>query len=178
MYSGVFRLMALYPSQEGVQKIEIYGYCSKGLPGLEIVGLGSLGRSVKEKLIFLSRQFGIKIPLKRYVLCVELSTQLKKTNASEESRWLELPMMILFWTLSGNLELGNLEDCASVGKVQVNGTILFPEIKTMNLEKDYKVIAPSFIDVPENCYLIPLEELLSCAGAESFNYKHAKLRAS
>jgi len=180
MYSGVYRLRALYPDANKIGSIEIFGYCSKGMPGLEIVGLGSFGRSLKEKLIFLSRQFGIKIPLKRYVLCIELPTILKGDKSTEDCRWLELPILILFWTLTGTLGLENLDDCVAIGKVQVNGTILCPELSGYidEGERENKVLAPSFVDIPSSSYLIPLEEHLQSAGAGAFNYELSKLKVS
>ncbi len=178
MYSGVFRLTALYPANQKLEGLEVYGYCSKGLPGLEIVGLGTLGRSIKEKLIFLSRQFGIKIPLKRYVLCIDLPPILKKEKGADDCRWLELPLLILFWTLSGVLELESLEDCVAMGKVQVNGTVLCPELENINLVGENKIIAPSFVSIPVESYLIPLEELFKSAGVNSLDYKMSKLKVS
>ena len=180
MYSGVYRLTALYPGANSLGEMEIYGYCSKGLPGVEVVGLGSLGRSIKEKMIFLSRQFGIKIPLKRYVLCIDLPAELKKEKTSDDCRWLELPILILFWTLSGNLDLENLDDCMAIGKVQVNGTILCPNLNNYLIEgkRESKILAPSFVDIPSSSYLIPLEELIKSAGANGINYKLSKLKAS
>lgn len=180
MYSGVYRLTALYPGANEIGELEIYGYCSKGLPGVEVVGLGTLGRSLKEKLIFLSRQFGIKIPLKRYVLCIDLPAELKKDKSLDACRWLELPILVLFWTLSGNLELENLNDCIAIGKVQVNGTILCPDLEEYkaNESVESKILAPSFVSVPPSSYLIPLEELLISAGAKGLTYQLSKLKAS
>lgn len=181
MYNGVYRLKALYPGHDKLGELEIFGYCSKGMPGVEIVGLGTLGRSIKEKLIFLSRQFGIKIPLKRYVLCIDLPLELKKEKSFENCRWLELPILILFWTLSGKLELENLDDCIAIGKVQVNGTIICPELTSYKSEgnpADSKILAPSFVSIPKSSYLIPLEELLNSAGAVGLNYQLTKLKAS
>lgn len=171
MQSGVYRLKALYPIGRDWGTMEVYGYCSKGLPGLEIVGMGTLGRSIKEKLIFLSRQFGVKIPLKRYVLCIDLPIELKKDKAADDCRWLELPLLILFWTLSAILELENLDDCLALGKVQVNGTILCPDLVELVCLDESKVIAPSFVGIPETCYLIPLEELFKDVCPKGMSYK-------
>lgn len=180
MENGVYRLTALYPGNKSIGEMEVYGYCSKGLPGLEIVGLGTLGRSIKEKLIFFSRQFGIKIPLKRYVLCIDLPIELKKDKAADDCRWLELPILILFWTLSGSLGLDNLDDCVAIGKIQVNGTILYPELTNYQSKegRESKILAPQFINIPSFSYLIPLEELLKSAGATGLKYEQVKLRAS
>ncbi|MFT6068408.1 MAG: hypothetical protein ACJAT2_000175 [Bacteriovoracaceae bacterium] len=180
MQSGVYRLKALYPGHDKLGELEIFGYCSKGMPGVEIVGLGPLGRSIKEKLIFLSRQFGIKIPLKRYVLCIDLPVELKKEKSFESCRWLELPILILFWTLSGRLELENLDDCIAIGKIQVNGTIICPELHSYQSqgESESKILAPSFVSIPSCSYLIPLEDLLNSAGAVGLNYQLSKLKAS
>ena len=45
------RILAVIPAKVSYQRWSIFAYSSKGLPGLEIVGLGKNARFFKEKLI-------------------------------------------------------------------------------------------------------------------------------
>lgn len=65
------RIIAMYPCKGKFCTVEIFGYSTRGLPGLEIVGLGGSGRQLKEKLIYITRLQKVGLPLNRYVLCVE-----------------------------------------------------------------------------------------------------------
>jgi len=66
----------------------------------------------------------------------------------------------------------------AMGKVQVNGTVLCPELENINLSGENKIIAPSFVSIPMESYLIPLEELFNSAGVTSLDYKMSKLKVS
>lgn len=102
--------------------IQLFGYANKGLPGLELVGFGQHGKHLKEKLIFLSRQSYIQLPLKRYVLCFEQHRDLVDPKKWDLS-WLELPLLILFWSLAGRLPIARLENCLSCGAIDLGGHI-------------------------------------------------------
>lgn len=113
---GVFR------HKRGHELVNIFGYSSQGLPGIEIIGLSGLGRLIKEKLLFLSKSQGLQLPLKRYVLGVEMSDSAKDFEV-ESLRWLEFPILLSFWTLCDFLPISKLEDCIASGKVSVNGRV-------------------------------------------------------
>ncbi|MBT5093856.1 MAG: hypothetical protein HOM21_06425, partial [Halobacteriovoraceae bacterium] len=115
------RIWGLYPTRDQFIPINLFGYTTKGIPGLEVVGLKSYSRSIKEKFIYLTRQQQDQIPLRRYVICTESSGQLLLDE--QNYRWLELPMLILFWSLAGYLPIQRLDDCLSLGRVSVTGEI-------------------------------------------------------
>lgn len=162
------RTKSLYPYGGQLFETNIFGYSTKGIPGIEIVGMGRHSRAIKEKFVYISRQKQLKFPLRRYVLCVEGELEGKKFK-EEEFRYLELPLLIMLWSLTGNLPVESLEDCFSVGKVSVEG-----EIKTLNLisltnyiedmfslenHQKIKIIAPKDSQVSESFYHLPLEEI-------------------
>lgn len=113
------RIKSIYPYAGLYYAVDIFGYASHGVPGLEIVGMGKNGRAIKEKFIFLSRALNLKIPKRRFVICLEESLDGKKFK-EDEYRYLELPMLILFWTLAGQLPFQTLEDCFCSGKIGIN----------------------------------------------------------
>lgn len=150
--------------------VDIFGYASKGIPGIEILGIGKHGRMIKEKFVYLSREKKIKFPCKRFVLCIEGDLENKKFK-EEEFRYLELPLLIMLWSLSGELPVSNLDDCFSIGKISVIGEISSFELKEElqiklweNLihfeEKKFKIIAPNKAIIHELFYHISTEELL------------------
>ncbi len=97
---------------------EIFAYRSQGLPGLDIIGLGSKGKKLKEKFIFLTKERRLKIPLRRYILCVE--------GDVKEVSWLEFPLLLCFWSLAEVLPIRNLKNCLTVGSISIQGLITHP----------------------------------------------------
>ena len=158
-------LIGLIPSGNKTLFCNLFGYSSKSLPGIEIVGLGTKGKSIKEKIVYLNKKYQIKIPANRYVLCVEESfvSSLKE----DEHRWLELPFLIMFWSMAGVIPISKLANCLCGGKVSARGLIettptSIHSLDKLNeyLEKDYYLITSSRgIDGGE-C-VIPLEEIIS-----------------
>ena len=61
-------MFAMVPNQKDVNFCEVFGYSTRGIPGLEIVGLGQKGRLIKEKILYLNRKNNLKIPPRRYVI--------------------------------------------------------------------------------------------------------------
>ncbi len=165
------RTKSLYPYAGQYCPVDIFGYASNGIPGIEIVGLGKYTRGVKEKFIYLSRERKLKFPMKRFVLCIEGEIEGKKFK-EEEYRYLELPLLLMLWSLTGNLPLGNLEDCFAAGKISVEGEIhslglsakdqaFLSELFNLDEDQPLKIIAPSTSEVLENYYHLPLEALMS-----------------
>ncbi|MDC1174083.1 hypothetical protein OAT67_01705 [Bacteriovoracaceae bacterium] len=129
------KIVSYIPCKKNDYYVEIFGYCSKSVPSLEIVGLGQAGRVIKEKFIFLSREKGLKFPLKRFKLCVDLPEEdLKVINKEGDLSWLELPMLLVFWSLTENLPIQKLDDCFSSGRVSLSGGIT--ENKSINYEEE------------------------------------------
>ena len=149
--------------------IQLFGYANKGLPGLELVGFGNHGRHLKEKLIFLSRENHLQLSPKRYVLCFEQHRSFIDPKKWEFC-WLELPLLILFWSLAGHLPISRLDNCLASGAVELGGHIShFPvPLKTWGYLDEQYLRSGGFLNyigdaLPsrlENIHLICLQELL------------------
>lgn len=168
------RTKSLYPYGGQYCPVDIFGYSSNGIPGIEIIGLGKHARGVKEKFIYLSRERKLKFPLKRFVLCIEGEIEGKKFK-EEEYRYLELPLLIMLWSLTGHLPLEHLEDCFASGKISIEGHIsalLLAEAEQerlsdiFNLEEGQalKIIAPRDMAVAMDHYHLPVEGLFASLG--------------
>ena len=162
-------IFALLPHHSKIKMVTLFGYTTKGIPGLEIVGLGNEGRKLKEKFIFICRDWGIQLPLRRFVLCFE--GDYKQFQKDQSLKSLELPLFILFLSLSQNLPISKLEDCLSFGEVRVDGQIIQAKIpkqywagldhvlqkKKMKL----KVISPEFSHPSSQIHHLHLEQLFA-----------------
>lgn len=113
------RIQAMVVKSGKTQLIDLFGYTTKGIPGLEIIGLGSQGRILKEKLFFLARSLNCSLPKRRFVLCIDLPDGLQRNASGLEFQWLELPLFILYMTLGGIFPLYSLENCFSAGCVDL-----------------------------------------------------------
>ena len=164
------RTKSLYPYAGQFCPVDIFGYSSNGIPGIEIVGVGKHARSMKEKFIFLSRQKNLKFPLRRFVLCVEGELEGKKFK-EEEYRYLELPLLMMLCSLTGHLPLQQLEDCFAAGKISVEGEVsalILSQSEQLRLadlfkledHQSLKVIAPNQTQVYEDYYHLPVEGLM------------------
>lgn len=164
------RTKSLYPYAGQYCPVDIFGYASNGIPGIEIVGVGRYARSMKEKFVYLSREKKLKFPLKRFVLCVEGEIEGKKFK-EEEYRYLELPLLMMLWSLTGHLPLQSLEDCFAAGKISVEGLVTALELsesEQKNLSELFKlddmqtlkIIAPDKTKIYEDYYHLPIEGLM------------------
>lgn len=164
------RTKSLYPFGGQHCPVDIFGYASNGSPGIEIVGMGKYSRAMKEKFVYLSREKKLKIPAKRFVLCVEGELESKKFQ-NEEYRYLELPLLLMLWSLTGHLPIDNLEDCFAAGKISVEGQIsplqlsASQQLELFSLfnwdeESAWKIIAPANVPVHEDYYHLPVEGLM------------------
>jgi hypothetical protein len=112
-------IKSFFISKGRVLAVDIFGYASKGIPGLEIIGLGNISKNIKEKLIFLTRSNQLKLPLKRFVIGIEPIGNFPKEKMREEIKFLELPILILFWRLAKILPISCLNKCMCSGYVGV-----------------------------------------------------------
>lgn len=161
----IHRMKSIVPMKQEPVLIDLYGYSSKGLPGIEIVGVGSRGRELKEKLVYLSKMVGASFPLKRFVICVEMKRPTKDFSP-ETLRWLELPLLTMLWAMGENLPIYKLDDCFCAGKLFADGKVqlldLFKILNSEDMEQeleDYKYITSSKSLVPEYCHLVDVEDL-------------------
>ena len=158
-------LKSFIPFEQQFIGVHVFGYATKGLPGLEVVGLGKYSRNIKEKLIYLTRLEEMVLPKRRYVLCVEQDEEIKGLR-EDHLRWLELPLLLLYWTLAEALDIHQLRNCFCAGKVRLDGSLApqkFPETYLANLESsenELLFLVHSRNNLPEGCSIIELEELL------------------
>lgn len=102
----------------------IFGYATNSVPGIEILGLGNRGRLLKEKLVYLTRERGLKLKPVRYVISIEADIELRNTILKE----IELPILLVLWHLAGLIPIECLSDCICVGEIQINGDVVQPFI--------------------------------------------------
>jgi hypothetical protein len=108
---------------QSIELVELFGYTTKGIPGLEIIGLGAASRQIKEKLIFIARSRNYKLNHRRFVLCLE-SYELSSSAMKYESvQWLELPLFVLTMTLAGIFPFFQLSNSFCAGRIDLNGEI-------------------------------------------------------
>jgi hypothetical protein len=95
-----------------------------------------------------------------------------KKFKAEEYRYLELPLLIMLWSLTGHLPLERLEDCFAAGKVSVEGDVdpleltslhqeQLAEIFGFDDEQALRIIAPLNMKVDEKHYHLPVEGLFA-----------------
>lgn len=160
-------LFGIIPIGKRIKIVEIFGYSSKGIPGIEIIGLKNLSRTMKEKFVFIGKTKNISIPLKRYVLCVENGLESEKIS-EDELRYFELPLLLLYWTLAGVIQIGNLSDCYASGRVDPNGKIdcfsFSPEILEWLAAKGERVplrlLLSNKLSAPKQLFTLPIEEVM------------------
>lgn len=156
------RLKGIYLKDMSYKSIDVFGYTTQGIPGIEIIGMGAFGKNIKEKFIYISKTSNFKIPFRRYVLCVEAPDKLLGTD---EKKWLELPLLILFLSLSGNIPIKKLEDCFCAGAISATGTIKPLKIKMGPLTEislacpHLKFIGQRDLELPAGMNLLPLESI-------------------
>lgn len=107
-------------SKRDAGTVSLFGYATKSLPGLEISGLGKYGRTLKEKVIFLTRSRQLPVPLKRFVISAEFELE----QDPEILRWLDLPVLLLYWYLAGLIPMGRLDNCLAVGHITPGGLLM------------------------------------------------------
>ena len=127
------RISGLLPCRNDYRLTEIFGYTSKSLPSLEIIGLGAEGKQIKEKFIYITKVLGLKIPRLRYVLCLE-NLDISK-DEKDELTWLELPLLILYFQLAGILPIHKLCDCVATGRVLPSLEIYEPHYESLKLHE-------------------------------------------
>ena len=114
------RIKTVVPYKGELKIIELFGIVSKGLPGIYIVGPRKMTRTLKEKFLYLSRFYQIKIPIGRYQLCVDETIDWGYVQASD-ALFVELPLFLMFLKLAGVLKFSHLEDCLCAGTISISG---------------------------------------------------------
>ena len=122
------RILGIYPHHGKFQVVNIFGYKNRGVPGIDVVGLGHRGRYIKEKFVYLLKEHSAQSKLEHYVLCVDdiFDEALKNGNY----RWIELSLFLILYSLIGLIKISNLDQCVSMGKVNVDGILEIPDGNT------------------------------------------------
>ena len=169
--------LGLYLKQGKLLKVNIFGYSNNGLPGIEILGLGSKGRPLKEKFIYLFRRQSRAIPLKRYVLVIEGLESVKKL-LWEDFRWLELPIYLLLCSLCKFIPIKKLDNCLTIGKIDIDGhiTSLVLDKSHDNLLHNNHIFFSRYVGKVSEALLrekkeIPLEEIFLSLPLHKVSYK-------
>ena len=115
------QIKAYYQTPQGIKFVTIFGYATKGVPSLEINGVGRLSKNIKEKIIFLTRTRKLKVPLRRFVVCVDLNEL--NQQGEQHLKSLEFPILLLYWFLCGLVPICKLDDCLASGWLKANGEI-------------------------------------------------------
>lgn len=119
------QLQTCYFTKKGPALITLFGYATKSVPGLEINGLGKYGKAIKEKIVFVTRTRSLQIPLKRFVLNVDITDDLGDLESSSV-KWLEYPLLLHYWFLAGLLPISKLDNCLAVGSLNPSGLVEEP----------------------------------------------------
>jgi len=139
------QLYSFYLTKKGPELVTLFGYATKSLPGIEINGLGKYGKAIKEKLIYITRSRGLQIPLKRFVLCVEMEDDWGDMEGPAIKN-LEFPLLLMYWHLAGLLPLSRIDNCAALGQLTPEGK-LQEGLSDLNLrqciENDLCLISPA-----------------------------------
>ena len=100
--------------------LPLFGYASKSVPGLEINGLGKTSKNIKEKIIYLSKEWKLKTPQKKFVLCLDQQMGIEDSSIKTYQN-LELPLLLMYLYLSGNLPMARLDNCFASGTIAPSG---------------------------------------------------------
>lgn len=163
------QIKSLIITQQKAKLLHLFGYSSQGLPGLEIIIPGINTKFIKEKMIFITRVRKLPVPLKRYVICVDAKIDPKENNNWE---FLELPLLLLFWSLANVIPVTNLSNCFCIGRISADG-------KIQTLEFDQHFYDHLHITRKLNCindlrtkmcldFFIPVQELLASIADLTF----------
>lgn len=134
------QICSFYQTAQMLNYVNIFGYSSRAMPSLEIIGVGSISKSIKEKLIYLTRKRNLKVPNRKFVICVDLNSD--RIGRIENLKWLEFPILLCFWHLCGLIPIRKLDDCITSGQVNSFGKVMhLPLPSTLNL-RDATEVSP------------------------------------
>lgn len=103
-----------------VKVFDIFGYSTNGIPGIELVLPPRIGKQFQQKLIFLTRKNNLQIPMRRYVLGIDTDYEADFNSGIKQ---LELPFLVLFWSMANIIKLTKTENCLTSGELSLNGKI-------------------------------------------------------
>ena len=143
--------------------VDIYGYATRSIPGVDIVGLGSRGKLIREKINFITNQFrNKKSAAKRFVISVE--SELPEEKLKNLSSDLEFPILILYWSMATIIPLKNLEKCWATGSVNVDFEIKSPLLSNFYTNELGEIIEH------QRVLITPKGELEKCSMSNDFTH--------
>jgi len=119
------QLQSCYFTKKGPTLVTLFGYSTKSVPGLEINGIGKFGKAIKEKIIYITRARNLPVPLKRFVINIEMYDEVGDLEISSV-KWLEYPLLLHFWFLAGFLPIARLDNCLALGSLTPSGEVEEP----------------------------------------------------
>lgn len=123
------RINSIVPTGQDYKVVSLFGYRTNGIPGIEMKGLPNNQNIVREKLVYLSKMFGIKVPIRRFHLCIDIPKELLRMKKELiEDRFLDLPLLLLYWSLAEVVKIQELEYVFSLGRIEPDGQIIVPKI--------------------------------------------------
>ncbi|MBL7663634.1 MAG: hypothetical protein JNM93_00760 [Bacteriovoracaceae bacterium] len=153
-------IKAIIKGKTSYHVVTFFGYTSKGLPGIELVGLGKYSKQIKEKLVYLCRSRSIPMPLQRFMICLDNHACLDGLDTNE-IQWIELPIFLLFLQLMKKISIRSLENCLCGGYLHISGDIYHLPLNA-KLE-DYvvdKKLVPLLNEGERKYPYLPLEKIL------------------
>ncbi|MCT4642126.1 MAG: hypothetical protein N4A33_07470 [Bacteriovoracaceae bacterium] len=132
------RINSYILTSKGIKIVSLFGYSTKGIPGIDIIGMGRLSRSLKEKIIYLTKMRELYLKKRRYVISIDIN-DLDGDEKWEDLKGLEFPTILLYWYLGGLLPIRKLDDCICQGFISTKGVIYQNHLpkKLDNLLKRY-----------------------------------------
>ena len=123
------RINSILPTTQDYKVVSLFGYRTNGIPGIELKGLPNNQNIVREQLVYLSKMFGIKVPIRRFHLCIDMPKEfLRMKKDLVEDRFLDLPLLLLYWSLAEVIKIQELEYVFSFGRIEPDGQIIIPNI--------------------------------------------------
>lgn len=153
-------IKSILPTTQKLQLVTLFAYSTHGVPGIDIVGLGKYSRLLKEKLIYLCRSRNLKLPLKRYILCLDANEDILRLDG-EDYQWLEFPFFLLLLHMLELIPMQNLERCLTQGRITSLGRVeqLTLSDEMVKLINDYKFTCIHKVESSINRQIDP-EDLL------------------
>lgn len=99
--------------------LPLFGYCSRSLPGIEFAVKHRQAKLLKEKIIYLLKIWGIRLPAKRFVLSLD-GARIEQLDLS----YAELPFLLLLLGLGGLIPWSYEQESFVVnGKITLGGAL-------------------------------------------------------
>jgi len=116
------RIHSFINGPRGISLISVFGYTTKGIPGIEIHGMNKTAKVLREKIIYLTKIRELSVPKRRYVICLDINDLCKDENL-RDLKSLELPAILLYWYLAGLIPISKLDDCLCQGYINTRGEV-------------------------------------------------------